>query len=323
MRRLIYLFIAIIGITAYAQRRVTPVNTAATRTQARHDAAADSARALEQRRARSVHYHDDQGNIFFVDTITGIQWVDSTMLPKPPKMRYPLLTSVIVGVDLWDPLMRAFGNKYGGFGISGIVSLHNRYQAVLDFGIGTAKKTPDTSNYTYRSPVAPYFKLGLDYNFLFNSNPDYQFYAGVRYGFSAFRFSIDDVYVAPGYWDDASNFNIPSTSATAGWFELRLGLRVKLVDHLQAGWAFGYHSILHQSHPATGDPWYIPGFGTKSSPLTGSFSLFYTFSLGKKAADTDLPAVDLTNPTNPTNRTNPTDLTNPTQLSDQSDKQGQ
>lgn len=269
-------------LPAMAQRRVTPVNNAATRTQARHDAAADSARALELRRARSLHYHDDEGNIFFVDTVTGIQWVDSTLLPTPPKMKYPLLTSVIIGVDIWDPLMRAFGNKYGGVGFSGTLNMHNRYQPVFDFGFGAARKTPDHSNFTYRSGLAPYFKLGVDYNFLFNSNPDYQFYAGVRYGFSAFKFRVSDVNISDDYWGENTAFTFPSQSVTAGWFEFRLGLRVKLAGPISAGWSFGYHGILHQTHPATGNAWYIPGYGTSTSSLTGSFSIYYTIPFKEK-----------------------------------------
>ena len=76
--------------------------------------------------------------------------------------------------------------------------------------------------------------------------------------------------------------SIPSASVSAGWWEVVLGLRVKLWKQISAGWQVKYHSILHRSHPATGDAWYIPGFGTAGSSLAGSFSIFYTFSLNKR-----------------------------------------
>lgn len=278
---------------AEARRRINPVNTPATRTQNRNDARADSLRALERRRARSVHYHDENGNIVMVDTLTGTEWVDSTLLPKPPRMVYPLLNAVSVGLDIWDPVMRAFGQKYGLFGVWVNANLHNRYFPTFEFGLGCTDNTPEALNYTYKSSAAPFFRIGLDYNFFYNSNPDYTFTAGVRYGFSPFKFSVTDITLDDPYWGETSKFDLPSTSVTAGWFEFSLGLTVKLFGPVSAGWKIKYHSILHQSHPAGGDAWYIPGYGTQNSTLSGSFSIIYTLPLGGKFKSVkDLPGAD-------------------------------
>lgn len=292
MRRALYIFVvtAMFAVAAalmsekaeaQQQRRITPVNTPATRTQSRHDAVADSARLLEARRKRSIHYHDENGNIVMVDTLTGVEWTDSTLLPKAPPMKYPLLHDASIGLDIWDPVMRAFGQHYGGASAWVSVSLHNRYNPVFEFGMSAAKNTPPDNNYTYHGKLSPFFKIGMDYNFLYNSNPDYRFFAGVRYGFSPFRFSADNITIRDPYWGEDGSFEIPSTSVTAGWFEVRLGLRVKLWGPISAGWMIHYHSILHQTHPAVGDAWYIPGYGTQNSAISGSFSLIYTLPLDK------------------------------------------
>lgn len=289
MRRLTCIILAIVAIMtgliavpeAVGQRRATPVNTPATRTQPRNDERGDSVRALERRRARSTHYHDENGNIVFVDTLTGVEWTDSTLLPAAPPMKYPLIQDLSVGVDVWDPLMRAFGQKYGLAGAWVSLSMHNRYFPTFEAGLGTAKNTPGHANFTYRSPVAPYFRIGMDYNFLYNSNPDYRFFAGVRYGFSPFRFSINDVWLDNSYWGEDTRFDIPSASVFAGWFEFGVGLRVRLFGNLSAGWNIKYHGILHRSHPATGDAWYIPGYGSASSTLGGSFSIIYTIPINR------------------------------------------
>lgn len=264
------------------RRFVTPVNNAATRTQHVNDARGDSARMLERRRARSIHYHDDQGRTIMVDTLTGQEWVDSTLLPTPPKMLRPLFYAVEIGVNIWDPVMRIFGQKYGGIDFSATLNLHNRYLPTFEAGFGMAKKTPAAMNFTYRSPLAPYFKIGADYNFIYNSDPDYRFTAGVRYGFSAFKYHLENVTIDDPYWNEALNPSFPDASVTAGWFELVLGLRVKIAGPISAGWAFRYHSILHRSHPATGDAWYIPGYGTETSSLSGSFSIVYSLGLAKE-----------------------------------------
>ncbi|MEE1207065.1 MAG: DUF6048 family protein [Muribaculaceae bacterium] len=290
MRRLITIIatavLVLVGVLsvpqAEAQRRVTPVNNAATRTQYKNDERGDSARALERRRARSTHYHDENGNIIMVDTLTGVEWTDSTLLPKAPPMKYPLMHDISVGINFWDPVMRAFGQKYGGADAWVALSLHNRFVPVFEFGMGTAKKTPVDNNYTYHGKLAPYFRLGMDYNFLYNSNPDYRIFAGVRYGFSAFKFSADGITVDDPYWGETSSMSIPSTSASAGWLEVGIGLRVKLFGPISAGWMVKYHTVLHQSHPAVGDPWYIPGYGTATSALGGSFSIIYTLPLNRK-----------------------------------------
>lgn len=282
------------------RRFVTPVNNAATRTQHVNDARGDSARIIERRRARSIQYLDNQGRTVMVDTLTGQEWVDSTLLPAPPKMLRPLLYTVEIGVNIWDPVMRIFGQKYGGIDFSAALNLHNRYLPTFEAGFGMAKKTPAGMNFTYRSPLAPYFKLGADYNFIYNSDPDYRFTAGFRYGFSSFKYSIENVTINDSYWDEVLNPEFPDATVTAGWFELVLGMRVKIAGPISAGWAFRYHSILHRSHPVNGDAWYIPGYGSSTSSLSGSFSIVYSLGLSKENdtpvdIDTgeDLPAAPL------------------------------
>ena len=83
---------------ADAQRRITPV-TPTSPMRAPVDSALIRQRALEARRARSTQYTDDQGKTVMVDTVTGTEWVDSTMLPKKPKMLYPKIYEVSIGRD--------------------------------------------------------------------------------------------------------------------------------------------------------------------------------------------------------------------------------
>lgn len=263
-------------------RRVTAVNNASTRTQYVNDAQGDTARMLERRRQRSIHLHDSNGHAVMVDTVTGQEWVDSTLMPPPPRMKFPLIYAVEVGANVWDPVMRAFGQKHGIMDFSGTLNLHNRYLPTFELGLGTAKNTPAGMNFTYSSPVAPYFKIGADYNFLYNSDPDYRFVGGLRYGFSAFRYKVSNVRFDDSYWDEDVSIRFPSQSVVAGWLEFVVGLRVKIYGPISAGWMLRYHTILHQSHPKSGNAWYIPGYGSSTSSITGSFSVFYTFELPQK-----------------------------------------
>lgn len=264
-----------------SRRRMTPVETPATVTQNINEARNDSARILQARIARSTHFQDEEGRLIYVDTVTGEQWMDSAALMPVVKMKYPLLESASFGIDIWDPLMRAFGQDYGLAGVYAEISLHNRYIPVFEAGLGQAKHSPSGSNFNYSSPTRPYFRIGLNYNFLYNSDPNYRLYAGVRYGFSSFSYKISDVTLDAPYWDETTIFNIPSQSSTVGWFEFVFGLRVHLWGPISAGWSVKYHTILHESKNMYGQPWYIPGYGTRSGAVTGSLSVSYSFSLDK------------------------------------------
>ncbi len=301
--------------SAEAQRRVTPV-TPASPMRAPVDSALIRQRALEARRARSTQYTDDQGKTIMVDTVTGTEWVDSTMLPKKPKMLYPKIYEVSVGLNLWDPIMRVFGQDYGIGGVDVRLNMFNRYIPTFEIGLGQASHTADEYGYTYRSPLAPYAKLGLDYNFLFNSDPAYQLYGGLRYGFSTFKYEVTGATDPGTYWGDKTTFDIPSQNSSAGWLEVVLGLRVRLWGNISAGWALRYHTILHQSHPVGGDPWYIPGYGTASSPLSGSITISYTIPLGhKRSAKIDQIKDDKSPATPPSDNTDDTDNTEQTKTS--------
>lgn len=265
-----------------ARRKVTPVDTPATGTQAVNETKNDTSRINAKRREGSVAIVNDRGLLVYIDTITGEEWVDSMALYQGdgiPKMEYPLFQSLSVGVDIWDPVMRAFGQKYGLAGAWVELSLHNRYKPIVEVGLGKADNTPANMNFTYRSPLSVYFKIGANYNFFYNNNPDYSLFAGVRYGFSPFSFRVYDVTLDSPYWDETTAIDFPSQHVTTGWLELALGLRVKIWGPISAGWTFRYKTILHESRSACGEPWYIPGFGSRNSAVSGSFSIAYTLPL--------------------------------------------
>ncbi|MCH5220915.1 MAG: hypothetical protein J1F05_01100 [Muribaculaceae bacterium] len=275
-------FCILLVFQAEGRRRMTPVNTAATTTQAINETANDTSRINAKRRAASINYVDDRGYTIYVDTITGEEWMDSTLLKHGKKMEQPLLHAISVGVNIWDPVMRAVGQKYGIADAFVELSLYNRFKPVVEVGLGAAKYRPEGGNYTYRSPMSVYFRVGAYYNFLYNSNPDYSFMAGVKYGYSNFKYSIDDVTLNSPYWDESTYFGVEAQHASAGWLELALGLRVKIYGPISAGWTFKYQNFLHQSKASYGEPWYIPGFGSRNSSITGSFSVVYTLGFKEK-----------------------------------------
>lgn len=53
--------------------------------------------------------------------------------------------------------------------------------------------------------MAPFFKIGADYNVFYNNSPAYALLVGLRYGFTSYKWSVDDVTVPGSYWDDPSS----------------------------------------------------------------------------------------------------------------------
>lgn len=282
MRLLPVVLALMLASAIHAQRRVTPVTPETPGAPAR-----DKERAERVDRSRLVERTDAAGNVIMVDSVTGKEFVDSTMLPAPPPMEYPLLHEAIAGVNLWDPFMRAFGQSFGLADVWGELSLHNRYFPFLAIGLGNCNDTPDGMNFTFKVPAAPYFKLGASYNFFYNSNPDYKLKMGLRYGFTSFKWSVTDVTVDEGYWDAPSHFSIMDQKTTAGYMEVTFGISVRVLRQWSLGWTIIYHSILHESASPHGSPMYIPGYGKRNGSFTGSFSLSYTIPINKKT----LPAV--------------------------------
>lgn len=226
-------------------------------------------------------HRDADGNVVLADTL-GHDIFTDTVQTKAPRLIYPLMHAVSIGLNVWDPLMRAFGSKYGGGEVWAELSLHNWIKPVVEIGVGTADNTPEDGNFTYRSPLAVYGRIGVNYNFLYNSNPAYQVYLGLRYGITNFSYEITDATIKQGYWGDTDRFSVPSQRSTTGYGEVLAGLKVKIYKNFSLGWAVKAHFIFHESKASYGKPWYIPGYGTRGTTFAGAINLIYTLPLSKR-----------------------------------------
>ena len=278
MKRLLIYIICIIAlsVTITAQRRITPVTP---------QSGQKSERVEKIDKSRLVEFKDEKGNIVLVDTVSGKEFVDTTEVKDLNKIEYPLLHEATFGLNFWDPVMRCLGQKYGGAEVWAELSLYNRFKPVIELGFGSANSTPEDKNYTYKSSMAPYFRIGMNYNFLYKKITDYQFLAGLKYGITSFSYELNDISMDAGYWGEPINFNIPSQKSTVGFMELTFGIKVKIYQNISMGWALKYHAILHENKNKYGEPWYIPGYGTRGSSITGAFSIMYTIPFKKKEAE--------------------------------------
>lgn len=289
--RLIAALLAVVVcvISATAQRRITPVQTPDPTTQKTNvepetkpdtQLTDENGNPLAPRPASVVEQRDMEGRIVLIDTISGREYRD-TILTVAPKLVYPRFQSVTVGLNVWDLAARAFGQAHGLASVWAELSLHNWIKPFVEVGVGSADYTPKDESYHYRSSLAPFFKLGVNYNFLYNSDPRYSVYVGLRYGLTNFSYNVDNVALESGYWDESLTLNVPSQRLTAGYAEALFGLRVQILSNISLGWEVKWHQIMHESTLKYGRPWYIPGYGTRSMGFGATFSVSYTLPLSK------------------------------------------
>lgn len=223
----------------------------------------------------TLHYYDKHGNpleepVLFMaelDTVTSVK-------PKPV---YPLLYSASVGFNFFDGVMTLFGQSHSSYDVQASVSLHNWFEPVLELGIGYADNHPETSNFRYKGKPSFYGKVGINYNFMYKSNPDYQVYLGLRLGYSKFKYDITDVTINSNYWGQSNQFSIQDQNASSFYGQAVAGLKVKIWKWFSLGWNIRYGFKIKQSNGSNSNPWFVPGYGTGA--LSASFSLIYTIPI--------------------------------------------
>ncbi len=191
--------------------------------------------------------------------------------------RYPRLTSLDPYVSFLDLILMACGQDYGSFGVGINMNMWNRLIPTAEIGLGRAKTSPADMNGVYRGKVSPYFKAGAYYNFLFKKAPDYQILVGAILGYSPFRYEVTGITESNSYWKNPTEFDITGQKASALWGEVAAGIKVKLAGHVSMGWNVRYHFMLHSPKSDNGRPWFIPGYGTRSSKLAATAAIYYSF----------------------------------------------
>lgn len=225
-----------------------------------------------------LHYYDKHGQplqepVRFLAVLDTVQKVRS----KPV---YPAYNGLNVGVNFGDLLFMAFGQKYGSYDLWANVSVHNWIFPVLECGLGYADSTPVHQNFTYKVKPSLYAKIGLNYNFLYKSNPDYQVFLGLRAGVSSFKYSLTDVTIDSDYWGESQTLSINGQHSLSFYGEAVAGIQVKIVSHFSLGWDVRYRFNIHTSADGPNRPWFIPGYGG-TYPASFHISAIWTIPSGR------------------------------------------
>lgn len=259
------LFVLGTSFCATAQRNVTPVET-------------DDKKPQQP----TLHYFDKHGKpldepVLFISDTDTLKRVSS-------KPIYPRFNSLSVGINIWDAAMKIAGQSYTGVDIWTNLSIHNMLFPTLELGVGMANKQSERNFYHYKGKPSFYTKVGIDYNFLYKSNSDYQLFIGLRVGMSSFGFEITDIYINSDYWQQQNIFSITDQHSTAIWGEALAGIKVKIWKNFSMGWTFRYKGMFKCTDGKMASPGYIPGFGGRNSKIGATFSFIYTIPFTQKSS---------------------------------------
>lgn len=186
----------------------------------------------------------------------------------------PVFCGLSVSVDLVGAAMKAMGSDFSQTEAALRLNFKEKYFPVFELGYGFSDYVSEETNKASRTN-APYMRIGLDYNFTKKRNGN-RLYAGVRYGFSRFRYDLVDASFRDPVWNQPLPFHLDNEPGSAQWGEAVFGLETRIWKFIQMGWNIRYKARFTQDVNRQGSPWYLPGFGKNGTTcFGGTFNLIF------------------------------------------------
>ena len=185
---------------------------------------------------------------------------------KKEEIYYPLYNGVSVGVDLWGLGSSVFGGDFLSSEVAVDVNLKNRFFPIVELGYGSTDSWSDKGIH-YKSN-APYFRIGMDYNALYNKQHGNMLLVGLRYGASSFKYDIealgldDPIYggvvgnpnLEDNIWGGSLPYNHEGMKGSMQWAEFCVGIRAHVWKALYMGWTMRFKFKVSGSVDEYGDP---------------------------------------------------------------------
>lgn len=192
----------------------------------------------------------------------------------------PFISGAAVSVDMCGLIMKAMGSRFSNMEASARLNFKEKYFPIFELGLGDCTREGEENNNKFTT-TAPYFRVGMDYNFNKKHNGN-RFFGGLRYAFSSFNYDFVNPDFTDETWGVHSPLELTDVKGKAQWAEIVLGVETKLWSIVRLGYNVRYKMRLSQSGNTMGDPWYIPGFGRNGTSGWGG-TVNLTFDVGKTA----------------------------------------
>lgn len=220
-----------------------------------------------------LHYYDKHGNKL-EEPVLFLADLDTVKTPRP-QSPYPLYNGMVIGANFGDALFALIGQKHYSYDISAAVSLHNWFFPVVEAGIGWGEHTADGGAYHFKGKPSFYAKVGINYNILYKSNPDYMAYLGLRFGMSRSSWDITNIRETSDLGKETGKTELLGQHTFSTYGDVVAGLKVKIAGPIAIGWNVRFRLGLHNGKGLPVKPWFVPGYGTGG--LTANICAYYTF----------------------------------------------
>ncbi len=179
----------------------------------------------------------------------------------------PLLNGFQVSADLLGAAMMHIGS-YGQYEGALRVNLRDRYFPIVELGYGKADHTDDGTLLRYQTK-APYGRVGIDFNLMKDKHDIYRLLAGVRYGFTSFKYDLHHPGIKDPVWLDEVEFHAEDIQCNYHWMEVVFGVDATIWGPLHIGWSVRYRNRIAHNAGDLDNVWYVPGYGKSGKSVFG------------------------------------------------------
>jgi hypothetical protein len=195
---------------------------------------------------------------------------------KPLKKDYSP-TGIRFGTDLISLVKSQTRKSFSGWEAAADIDL-NRYLLTAEIGNWgrnfSADSTGFSSNYSNKGN---YWRAGVDVNFLTHDPERNVFSLGMRYGRS--RYSESTTFTAFDKVWGPVNGNYSNNNISARWFELTMGLKVKIYKFIWMGYTGRLKFGLKKEEGAAMLSSDVPGYGNTDKENTFGFNYYVFFKI--------------------------------------------
>lgn len=182
-------------------------------------------------------------------------------------------TGIRIGTDALALIRNGYDDTFNGWEVNADIDFHRYFLAV---DVGSWQRAFDSEEGRY-SNDGTYFRVGADVNFLTKDPYKNVLFFGARYARSVFSENLHALVTDP-VWGDAEN-DYSNIDATATWFELTGGLRVRIWKFLWLGYTARFKFGLGTGGTSMMIPHDIPGYGINDKKSTWGFNYQVLFRL--------------------------------------------
>ena len=184
----------------------------------------------------------------------------------------PLFNGFQVSADLLGAGMMHLSD-YGQYEGALRLNLRDRYFPIVELGYGKADHTDDGTQLNYKTK-APYGRIGVDLNLMKDKHDLYRLLAGVRYGFTSFKYDVFHPSMVDPVWGDLVEYHAEGVQAKYHWMEVVFDVDATIWGPLHLGWSVRYRNRLSHDAGELDNVWYVPGYGKSGkSALGGTFNV--------------------------------------------------